>query len=87
MILYTWEGCLRESVDVNKGSQAIVQYDVDRGIVMESMQVKLASSQFDFGYTEEYYIPGVTSVFFSSCDSVVEDSLEINQANRGSLRV
>ena len=51
------------------------------------MQGKLASSQFYFGYTEEYYIPGVTSVFFSSCDSVVGDSLVFNQANRGSLRV
>ena len=29
----------------------------------------------------------MTSVFFSSCDSAVEDSLEFNQANRGSLRV
>ena len=26
-------------------------------------------------------------MFFSSCDSVVGDSLEFNQANRGSLRV
>ena len=25
-----------------------------------------ASSQFDFGYTEQFCIPGVTSVFFSS---------------------
>ena len=32
--------------------------------------MKLASSQFDFGYTEQFCIPGVTSVFFSSCDSV-----------------
>ena len=32
------------------------------------MQGKLASSQFDFGYTEQFCIPGVTSVFFSSCD-------------------
>ena len=47
-------------------------------MVMESMQGNLASSQFDFGNTEEYYIPGVTSVFFSSCDSVVGDSLEFN---------
>ena len=46
-------------------------YDVDRGVVMEPMQGKLASSQFDFGYTEKFCIPGVTSVFFSSCDSVV----------------
>ena len=29
----------------------------------------------------------LTSVFFSSCDSVVADSLEFNQANRVSLRV
>ena len=38
---------------------------------MEPMQRKLASSQFDFGYTEQFCIPGVTSMFFSSCDSVV----------------
>ena len=62
-------------------------YDVDRRVVMEPMQGKLASSQFDFGYTEQFCIPGVTSVIFSSCDSVVGDYLEFNQANRGSLRV
>ena len=61
--------------------------DVDRGVVMESMQGKLASSQFDFGYTEQFCIPRVTSVFPSSCDSVAGDSLEFNQANRGSFRV
>ena len=37
------------------------------------MQGKLASSEFDFGYTEQFCIPGVTSGFFSSCDSVVGD--------------
>ena len=50
-----------------------------REIVMEPMQGKLASSQFDFGYTEQFCIPGVTSVFFSSCDSVVGVSLEFKQ--------
>ena len=65
----------------------LVLYDVDRGVVMEPMQVKLASSQFDFGYTEQFCIPAVTSLFFSSCDRGVGDSLEFNQANRGSLRV
>ena len=65
----------------------LVLYDVDRGVVMEPMQGKFASSQFDFGYTEQFCIPGVTSVFFSSCDRVVGDSLEFNEANRGSLRV
>ena len=54
---------------------------------MERMQRKLASSQFDFGYTEQFCIPGVTSVLFSSCDCVVGDSLQFNQANRGSLSV
>ena len=51
---------------------------------MEPIQEKLASSQFDFGYTEQFCIPGVTSVFFSSCDSVVGASLEFSQANRES---
>ena len=54
---------------------------------METLQGKLASSQFDFGYSEQFWIPGVTSVFFSSCDSVVGDSLEFSQENWGSLRV
>ena len=63
----------------------LVLYDVVRGMVME--QGKFASSQIDFGYTEHFCIPAVTSVFFSSCDSVVGDTLEFNQANRGSLRV
>ena len=43
-------------------------------MVIQSMQGKLASSQFDFGYTELFCVPGVTSVYFSSCDSVVGDS-------------
>ena len=54
---------------------------------MEPMQGKLDSSPFDFGYTEQFCFPGVTSVFFSSCGRVVGESLEFNQANRGSLRV
>ena len=56
-------------------------------MVMEPMEGKLASSQFDLGHTDRFCIPEVTSVFFSSCDSVVGDSLEFNQANRGSLCV
>ena len=70
-----------------KGVKPLVLYDVDRGVVMEPMQGKLASSQNDFGYTQLFCIFVVTSVFFSSCDSVVGDSLEFNQANRVSLRV
>ena len=69
------------------GVKPLILYDVDHGVVMEAMQGNSASSQFDFGYTEQLCIPGVISVFISSCDSVVGDSLEFNQANRGSLRV
>ena len=56
-------------------------------MVMEPMQGKLASSQFDLGHTEVFCVPEVTSVFFSSCDSVFGVSLEFSQANQGSLRV
>ena len=70
-----------------KGVKPLVLYDVDCGMVMEPMQGKLASSQFDLGYTELFCIPEVTSVFFSSCESVVGDSVEFNQANRDSLCV
>ena len=42
-----------------KGVKPLVLYDVDRGLVMEPMQGKLASSEFDFGYTEQFCIPGV----------------------------
>ena len=56
-------------------------------MVMEPIQGKLDSSQFDFGYNEQFSITGVTSVFVSSCESAVGDSLEFNQANRGSFRV
>ena len=70
-----------------KGVKKLVLYDLDRGMVMDPMQGKLASSQFDLWYTKIFCVPEVTSVFFSSCDSVVEDYLEFNHANRGSLRV
>ena len=56
-------------------------------MVMEPMQGKLASSQFYLGHTDLFCIPEVTLKFFSSCYSVVGDSLEFSQANRGSLCV
>ena len=48
-------------------------------MVIEPMQWKLASFQFNFGYTHQFCIPGVTSLFYSSCDSAAGDSLEFNQ--------
>ena len=50
-------------------------------MVMEPMQGKVASSQFDLGHTNLFCVPEVTSVFFSSCDSVVGETLEFIQAN------
>ena len=61
-----------------KGVKPHVTYDEDRVVVFEPMQWKLASSQFNFGYTKQLCMPGVTSVF-SSCDSFVGDSLEFNK--------
>ena len=43
-------------------------------MVLEPMQGKLASSQFDLGHTDLFCVRELTSVFFSSCDSVVGDS-------------
>ena len=68
------------------GVKPLVLYVVDRGVVMEPMQGKLASSQFDFRYTEQFCIPGVTSVFFSSCDSVVGDGFPTARPQRPAAR-
>ena len=54
---------------------------------MEPVQRKLASSQFDLAYNKLFFVPELTSVFFLACDSVVVDSVEFSQANRGSFRV
>ena len=49
------------------------------------MKGKWASSLVDLGYTELFCILEGTSVFMSSCDSVLGDSLLFHQENRGSL--
>ena len=54
---------------------------------MQPMKGKWASSRVDLGYTEIFCIPEVTSVFFSSCDSVLVDFLLFSQANGGSFCV
>ena len=65
----------------------LVLYAVEHGIDMEPMKGKWPTSQVDLGYTELFCIPEVTSVFISSCDSVLGDSLVFHQENQGSLRV
>ena len=70
-----------------KGVKPLVLYSVKHGIAMEPMKGKGASSRVDVGYTEVSSIPEVTSVFFSSFDCFLGDSLVFRQANRGSLHV
>ena len=70
-----------------KEVKPLVVYDVEHAMIMEPMQGKWASSRVDLGYTELFCIPDGTSVFFSSCDSVLVDSVHFHQANRGSLRI
>ena len=70
-----------------KELKPLVLYAVEHEIAMEPMKGKWASSCVDFVYTELFCIPEVTSVFISSCDNVLGDSLVFHQENRGSLRV
>ena len=64
-----------------KEVKPLVLYDVKHGIALEPMKGKWASSRVDLGYNKLFFIPDVTSVFFSSCDSVLGDSLVFHQAN------
>ena len=70
-----------------KEVKPLVLYSVEHRIAMEPMKGKWASSRVDLGYTELFGIPELTSVFISSCDSVLGDSLGFHQENRGSLPV
>ena len=64
-----------------KEVKPLALYSVEHGIAMEPRKGKWASSRVYLGYTELFCIPEVTSVFFSSCDSVLGDSLVFLQAN------
>ena len=72
---------------VLKDVNALFIYDVECEMAMDSMKGKCASSWVGLGYTNLFCIPEVTSVFFSCCDSVLGDSLQFHQGNRGSLRL
>ena len=58
-----------------KEVKALVLHAVEHGIAMEQMRGKWASSCVDFGYTELFCIPELTSEFISSSDSILGDSL------------
>ena len=72
---------------VVKFVKRLVVYDVECEMAMDSMKGKCASSSFGLGYTNLFCIPEVTSAFFSCCDSVLGDSLQFHQGNRGSLHL
>ena len=48
-----------------KEVKPLVLYAVEHGIAMEQMRGKWASPCVDFGYTELFSIPKLTSVFIS----------------------
>ena len=48
-------------------------FDWENAIALHAMQGNRASSQFDFGYTEQFCIPGVTSVVKNVKTLVVYD--------------
>ena len=64
---------------VVKDVKTLVVYDFEWESAMDSMKGKCASSWVDLGYTNQFCVPEVTSVFFSACDSLVGESLEFNQ--------
>ena len=81
MILYTCDGCLRETLSFLQGVKLLVLYFVHCRMFMEPMQGKLDSSQFDLRNPELFCVPEVSSEFFSFCDSVAGDYLEFHEAN------
>ena len=70
-----------------KEVKPLVLYAVEHEIAMEQLRGKWTSSCVDFGYTDLFCIPELTSEFILSCDSVLGDSLGLYQENPGSLRV
>ena len=70
-----------------KDVKPLVVNDVERVLAMEPMLGKCTSSCVDLGYTYLFCIPELTSVVFSSSDSVLRDNLQFLQGNRGSVQV
>ena len=71
MILYTWDGFLRESLEFSKGSQAScsVLWGSRGGYGANAREIGFISIWL--GHTDLFFIPEVASVLFSFCDSVV----------------
>ena len=70
---------------VVKDVKPLLVYDVEGEMSMDTIKGKCASSWVDLRYTNLFCILGVTSVFFSCCDSVLGNSLQFHQGNWGTL--
>ena len=94
ILLLYWNSCFyRFEMGVSgnllivlKDVKPLAVYDVEFEMTIDSMKRKCASCWVDLGYSNLFYIPEVTSVFFS-CDCVLGDSLQFHQGNRGSFRL
>ena len=64
-----------------KEVKPLVLYAAEHGTAKEQMRGKWSSSSVDFGYTDLFCIPELTSEFISSYDSVLGDSLLFYQEN------
>ena len=65
-----------------KEVKPLVLYAVEHGIAMEQMRGKWASPCVDFGYTDLFCIPDLTSEFISSCSilaTVIINSLPLSR--------
>ena len=71
---------------VVKDVMLLFVYDVECEIAMDSMKGNVLHLELIW-VTPIFCILEVTSVFFSCCDSVLGDSLQFHQGNRGSLRL
>ena len=60
----------------------LVLYAVEHGIAKAQMRGKWASACVEFGYTDLFCIPELTSEFISSCDSELGDSLVLSRKLR-----
>ena len=61
VFLYTWDGVLRESLELTKGRYSIIMFDGECRMALETMLWNQASSGVDLGYTEHFCVAAVTS--------------------------
>ena len=61
VFLQTWDGVNGETLKLIKGRQSTCLFDGKCGMALNPMRGNQASSRVDFGYTENFHVPPVTS--------------------------